>query len=623
MSTAVEIKKQILVVEDESLIATDIQRRLQRFGYSVPATVRSGEEALECARSTPFDLVLMDIRLDGSMDGITTAQALKDELETPVVYLTAHSDNDTLNRAKITEPLGYLLKPIADSDLRSVVQIALYKAEMERRLRNSEAWLSTTLRSVGDGIVATNAIGEIVFMNPLAEQLTGWCANEADRRQLMDVVGLSDESTGEPARNPVYDLFAGESRCYSLLSKVGAVTAVEVACFENRAGDDLLGAIVILRDITARRMMESRLIQSQRMEAMAAMAGGLAHDFNNQLMVMGGYADELAKHLSGEDKKDADAIQQAASIASSLTAELLTMSRRDVAVSEVLNVNEVICEVQPLVSRSLGKDRILTTDLGSPVGFVRGARNQLKQVLLNLALNARDAMPAGGELRIESATIDVPLNSPESRLYRTGSYVKLRVSDTGQGMESGTLSRVFEPFFTTKKPGVGTGLGLSIAHSIVTQNGGYISAESELGKGTTFQILWPSIGTFRGKGTNEDLSPTVLLVEDEDGVRRLMHTYLEREGYQLLEAKNAEEAELIAGAYRNSIDLLISDVIMPGITGLELAERLAPGRPNMKVLYISGYRHTAPDRLQGNVLSKPFLASELLRRVSLLTAQEG
>jgi PAS domain S-box-containing protein len=624
-------RKQILVVEDEGLIAADIQRRLERLGYPMPAIASSGAEALECARSTPFDLVLMDIRLKGDLDGIATAHALKSELDMPVVYITAHADRETIERAKLTEPLGYILKPITDGDLRSTVQIALYKADMERRLRTSEAWLSTTLRSVGEGIIATDTSGEIVCMNPVAEHLTGWAAADAFGSPLMDVLGLLEESQFQPAKNPIYDLFAGECRSYTLVSKTGVRKAVEVECSENCSEADLLGSIVVVRDISHRKEMEGRLIQSQRMEAVANLAGGLAHDFNNQLTVILGYAEELCARLSGEDEEQAREIQQAASIASSITAQLLTLSRRDLPRLEVININEVICEVQPLISHSLGKCRMLTTELGSPLGFVRGDRNQIKQVLLNLALNARDAMPSGGELRVESSTLEVDAESPAARLHPPGPYVRLLVADTGAGMEKGTLSRIFEPLFTTKAAGFGTGLGLSIVHSIIVKNGGSISARSEIGEGTSFEILLPCVGTFQGLGdisssveaAGENSGPTVLLVEDEDSVRRMMHKFLEREGYQLLEARSGQEAKELAEVYGEPIHLLVTDVVMPGMTGPELAARLAPLRPDMKVLFVSGYRHDTLEQ-QGllkrdlNLLPKPFPANELVRRVQML-----
>jgi two-component system cell cycle sensor histidine kinase/response regulator CckA len=500
MPSMEEQRKQILVVEDEGLIATDIQRRLERLGYPMPPIASSGAEALRCARSTPFDLVLMDIRLKGDMDGIATAHALKSELDTPVVYIAAHADQETIDRAKFTEPLGYILKPITDGDLRSTVQIALYKADMERRLRTSEAWLSTTLRSVGEGIIATDAVGEIVCMNPVAERLTGWCAADAFGSPLMDVLGLWEESQCQPAENPIFDLFAGESRSYMLVSKTGARKEVEVECTENCSETDLLGSLIVVRDISRRKEKESRQIQSQRMEAVANLAGGLVHDFNNQLTVILGYADELCKVLSGESREQAAEIMQAASIASSITAQLLTLSRRDAARQDVIDINEVICEVQPIISHSLGKCRTLAIELGSPLGLVRCDRNRIKQVLLNLALNARDAMPSGGSLRLESSTLEIDAESPAARLHRPGPYVRLRVTDSGQGMGPDTLSRIFEPLFTTKAAGFGTGLGLSIVHSIIAQTGGYISARSEIGKGTAFEILLPCVGTSRGLG---------------------------------------------------------------------------------------------------------------------------
>jgi two-component system cell cycle sensor histidine kinase/response regulator CckA len=639
----IAMHKQILVVEDEGIIAADIQSRLERLGYRVPAIARSGEEALHFARSTPFDLVLMDIRLKGDMDGIAAAQKMRTELETPVVYITAHADEETIGRAAQTEPFGYILKPIRDSELRSAVQISIHKHQMERRLHASEAWLATTLRSIGEGVVATNMDGDVVFMNPVAEQLTGWSGAEAHGRPIMEVLALHEESTGAPAENPIADLLTGDTpgtpirgpRAYTLASRTGASATVELACFENRS-DERLGAVLVLRDIGGRRDLERRVMQSQRMEAIANLAAGLAHDFNNQLTVVLGCADELCESLSGAARDRAFEIKHAASLAAAITSQLLTLSRHQAMRPEPLNINEVIVEMQPAISSTLGGTRILTTNLGANLGRVRADRNQLKQVLLNLSLNARDAMPFGGELRIETSNVDIRAGSPKALLFPPGPYVRLLVSDCGEGMDPETLAQIFEPFFTTKKPGLGTGLGLSMAHSIVVQSGGHITARSEVGLGTAFEILLPRLATFQklshidgvqSRAAAADGRPTVLLVEDEENVRRTMHHVFEKEGYQLLEASDGAQAEAIAEKYCEPIHVLVTDVAMPGMTGPQLADRLAALRPDIRVLFVSGYPHDffaqggAPGR-QWNFLPKPFSAAELLSRVrALLVAQ--
>jgi len=595
MQSGQGVRKQILVVEDEGLIALDIQRRLERLGYAVPAIASSGEEALRFARAATFDLVLMDIRLQGRMDGIAAAQALKDELQTPVIYLTAHADADTVSRAKITEPLAYVLKPIGDHNLRSTVQIALYRHEMEQRVRASEAWLSATLRSVDEAIIATNRAGTVAFMNPAAEQMTGWTSEEALGLPLRNVVRLNEEATGREAANALLHSAPQERRCYELITKTGARTPVEVGCAENRSDEEVFGSILAMQSLSARREMESRLVQSQRMEAIANMAGGLAHDFNNLLMVILGYAEELETELANErDRGRATEIKKAAALAGSISKQLLTLSRRDAVSAEALDIHGVIGDIQPLIARTLGTQRTLKLDLGAFAGLVRGDRNRLKQVFLNLALNARDAMPQGGEMRIASSLLEVGEPDPKWRECRPGRYVRIQVTDSGQGMDQGTLARIFEPFFTTKESGAGTGLGLAMVHAIILRSEGYVRASSELGRGTSFDILLPSAATPRQTGEKrgavaaDEAAPAALLVNDEQALRRLMLSCLKGEGYPLLQARGARQAERTSAAYPGPIHLSMTGVMMPRMSDVQLAARPQPLRPEMKSVFVSG-----------------------------------
>jgi PAS domain S-box-containing protein len=609
MQAAPKARKKILVVEDEGLIADDIRRRLERLGYSVPALASSGEEALRLARSESFDLVLMDIRLKGEMDGIAVAEQLQRDRRAPVVYLTAHADQDTVSRATVTEPFGYILKPIADGNLRSTVQVALYKHELERRLRISEAWLSTTLRSMGDGIVATDPNGEVVFLNAAAERLTGWTAGEAKGRELMEILALQDEPSDEPARNPVFDLLPDETRTYQLSSRNGHRVPVEVECFENRDDQELLGAIVALRDVRDRREHEELQIQAQRMDAIASLAGGLAGDFDGVLAGLRAQVDDLYAHLSGEERELAGQIRQAASRTAALTSQLSALSRPDPVCVEAIDANEAIRDAGDALSLCLGADIALECALHPCSGFIQADRNRFRQVLINLALHAREAMP-GGTLRIQTAIVDLDTGEAAARRYRGQWFVRLRFNEPGVESDAARLSAIFEPRFT------GSRFGLAIAHRIVVRSGGHIQAFCEAGKGTSFEILWPCIGTCRGiaglvgRERSHHPIPTILLIEEEDEIRRAMERCLEDEGYQVLAAKTAEHAEKVAAACRRPIALLVGDS-----TAAPLTERFKIPA----ALYLSGYRHNRPS--DPGVLLKPFPIGELQRRVRTLVGK--
>ena len=307
--------------------------------------------------------------------------------------------------------------------------------------------------------------------------------------------------------------------------------------------------------------------------------------------------------------------------------KLLTLSRREVSKTELIELDGVIAEMEPLLAQSLGSGCKLVLELGSSAALVRADRNRFKQVFLNLAMNARDAMKERGELRISTSRIEIGAANPHWPNCRAGRYLRIRVQDSGQGMDDATLPRIFEPFFTTKQPGSGTGLGLAVVHAIITQSEGYIMAASEVGKGTSFEILLPRAEKSQ-KATDPPKAagmaagaPRVLVVDDEEGVRRLMRGCLKREGYEMLEARDAEEAERIACACPGPIHLLVTDVAMPGMSGPQLAARLKPLRPEMKTLFVTGSGSDMLDRAglsPEELLAKPFQVPELTSRVRRL-----
>jgi nitrogen-specific signal transduction histidine kinase len=387
---------------------------------------------------------------------------------------------------------------------------------------------------------------------------------------------------------------------------------------------------VLVEDITERKLLEAQLRQAQKMEAVGRLAGGIAHDFNNLLTAITGYADLALSDLREGDpmRQDMEEILRAAHRAAELTRQLLAFSRQQVLAPRVLDLNEVVQSVDKMLRRLVGEDVELLSVLAPGLGHVKADPGQLEQVIVNLAVNARDAMPTGGKLTIETA--DAELAETRVRDLATvpaGRYVMLAITDSGTGMDEETKARIFEPFFTTKEQGKGTGLGLATVYGIVKQSGGFIWLYSEPGHGTTFKIYLPRV-----EGAADALAPpvgtaevprgteTVLIVEDEEAVRALAKTALTRKGYRVLEAANGGEALLRCESEQAPIHLLVTDVVMPGLGGADLAQRLAPLRPDMKVLFISGYADRAAAR-HGTIqpgaayLEKPFSLEALARKV--------
>lgn len=392
-----------------------------------------------------------------------------------------------------------------------------------------------------------------------------------------------------------------------------------------------------LIDISERKRAEKALkktqeqfLQAQKMEAVGRLAGGIAHDFNNLLTVINGYSDLMLESAptDGRERSHLEEIRRAGKRAAALTRQLLAFSRKQVVAPKVLDLNAIVEGAQTMLRRLIGEDIVFVAHLARPLGQVKADPGQVEQVIMNLVVNARDAMPKGGKLTIETSNAELGEEYARSHAYvAPGNYVMLAVSDTGCGMDAETQSHIFEPFYTTKEQGKGTGLGLSTVFGIVKQSGGHVNVYSEAGRGTTFKVYLPRVEKpveADAKSQAEDVSvsgtETVLLVEDEPGVRSLAQEALRLNGYRALVAGGAEEALALAASHRGAIHLLLTDVIMPGLNGKELADRLALSRPGVRVLFISGYTADAIGQhgiLDAGVsfLPKPFTPHDLLRKL--------
>ncbi|HEX7052096.1 MAG TPA: PAS domain-containing protein [Longimicrobiales bacterium] len=458
------------------------------------------------------------------------------------------------------------------------------------------------------------------------EVVGGWtCDLPAAEREAMEARGIRS--------TVLVPVLAGEQ----WLGFLGFDDAVErewatIEVEALRTAADTLGAAMARKRIErALREREEQLREAQKMEAVGRLAGGIAHDFNNLLTAITGHSELLLAEMEEgvRARDDLAEIRDAAERAATLTRQLLAFSRRQVLELRVLDLNQVVRDVEKMLRRLIGEDVLLLTRLAPRLGAVRADPNHIAQVLMNLAVNARDAMPGGGLLTIETAECRLDRHDgPRGIEIEPGDYVVLKVVDTGSGIPEEIRERIFEPFFTTKAPGKGTGLGLSMVYGIVKQSGGYITVESEVGQGASFRILLPRVAADAEPMVleNREAEPpatgneTVLLVEDESAVRSLVRRVLERRGYKVLEATNGAEAIQLAAGYPDRIDLVLTDVVMPDLAGPELVESLAPLRPEMRVIFMSGYAdHEVVRRgvleYRAGFIGKPFSPDSLSRKV--------
>ena len=501
------------------------------------------------------------------------------------------------------------------------------------KLAASEARLKTIFDAEPACVKLVSHDGVLLEMNRAGLAMLG--ATDAAQivgRRIIDVIHPDDRDRFLELHNTARSGTAarGEFRIVGLTGVERWVDS-HLVPFDASGGKERQTAVLsVTSDVTERKRLEGELSQTHKMEAIGLLAGGIAHDFNNLITAIGGYTELVLRSLDDRDERreDLQEVAKAAQRAAGMTRQLLAFSRRQILQPTVVDVNAMVADLQNLLRRTIPENIDLEFDLSPTLGPVRADHGRLEQVVLNLAINARDAMPQGGKVRIATGIVDVDeVLARRHAPMPLGRYVRLSVSDSGVGMSPETQARIFEPFFTTKDHGKGTGLGLATVYGIVKQSEGFIWVESEIGRGTTFEVYLPIVNervaqavrlpaTFdTRKGAH-----TILLAEDDEAVRRLARDVLTTQGYQVLDARDGDEALAVSRQYPGNIDLLIADVVMPGLSGRGLASHLAGERPDLRVLYTSGYNENMlADSDVGTgaaVLDKPFLPADLLRKVN-------
>jgi len=510
-------------------------------------------------------------------------------------------------------------------------QVQLFRAR--KQIAEREELFRLITENAADMIAVVDGSGNRLYNSPSYQRLLGYSPEELRQSKGIEQVHPDDRQKVIEAAIEAQRSGVGRSLEYRIRHKDGHWVPLEsTASVIKSSGGGVEKLVIVNRDVTERKDLEKKLLLSEKLEAIGKLSGGVAHDFNNLLGVILGYTSELQKRIPPDDpyREAVDEIQNAGKRAASLTQQLLAFSRKQVFEPQILDLKTIVAEAAKMLERLIGEDITLDIVSVQQMGMVKADRGQIERVILNLAVNARDAMPQGGTITIEIA--DVELDESNHTLACTiapGSYVMLKVTDTGCGMDAELQSHIFEPFFTTK--GQGTGLGLATVYGVVKQSGGEIAVESSPGKGATFRIYLPRVSETAEKihvvepsGKTILEHRTVLLVEDERTLRKLTRKMLTEVGLTVLEAENGLQAIEMAERTEGPIDLLLTDIVMPGMSGWALAETLSSQRPEMRVLYMSGYPDGVIARhgIAGpgiTILQKPFTSDELTRRVEEVT----
>jgi PAS domain S-box-containing protein len=625
-----------LIVDDDPEAAARLVAELERCGYSVEwervATAETMRAALE---RQGWDIVFSELTLPGFTSQAALAMLRRREADLPFIVVSAGGRDQALAAIRdgasdfVAKDDLHLLGVAVERELRGAKSRRLQR-EAEAALRESEARFRRLAEDVPDIIFRyrLEPTSWLEYVSPAVTRLLGHTPEELrqGREQWMAPVHVEDQAT--LVRLTLGQIEAGRPVVVRCRTKEGREVRLEIHHSQVKDADGRVVALEgIARDITDRTELEQQLLVAQKMEALGRLAGGIAHDFKNLLTVIGAYAMLLLEELPEDHgaRDELGRIRDATVHGVSLTNQLLDFSRRQVRELEVVQLNHVVDEVERMLRRVIGEDIELTVRCEPQLGSVEADHAGLEQIIMNLAINARDAMPRGGTLTIETANVELDEEAARHHVgVRPGPHAMLVVGDTGCGMDEPTLERIFEPFFTTKEKG--TGLGLAMVYSIVRQSGGSITVDSEPGRGTTFRIVLPR-ATPEGVAARQLAeaqetggSETILLVEDDDAVRRVAGRVLRGAGYTVLDAPGGEQAMQLAAGYEGTIDLLLTDIVMHAMSGFDLARSLAAERSEIRVLYMSGYADEALAHLDGRdfktrYVQKPFTPRILLRKV--------
>jgi two-component system cell cycle sensor histidine kinase/response regulator CckA len=683
----------ILIADDHEANRLMLRTLLEGNGYEAQ-TAAHGEAALEQARQSPPDVIISDLMMP-VMDGYTLLRQWRADPalnRRPFIVYTA-----TFTEAKdeqLAFTLGadaFLVKPLEPEELLARIREVLARAasgelsaargqaldetallqahnavlinkleqkasqleasntelreeiaerkRTEADLRESEERFRATFEQAAVGIAHVAPDGQFLRVNNRFCEMTGYESDELLRLTFQELTLADDRDEGEAARQAMLArrqaAYSAEKRYLNKRGQPFWVGIVTTLLWDQSGAPKYF--ITVITDVTERKTLEDQLRQAQKMEAVGLLAGGVAHDFNNLLTVISGYGDMMlaAPMVTDLDREALKAIMEAGDRATALTGQLLGFSRQTILQPKVLDLNPLVKETARLLGRLIGEDIQLTTTLAADLRQIKVDPGHLDQVLLNLAVNARDAMPTGGRLTIETANLTLGDDYAAFHVdLRPGAYVMLAISDTGCGMTPEVRARIFEPFFTTKGVGKGTGLGLPMVFGIVKQSDGAIHVYSEPGHGTTFKIYFPAVGESvaatepEGHAIGPRGNETILLVEDEPGVRGLATLSLQGHGYHVLAATDGDEAWRIAQEHHASIDLVLADVVMPNLGGTRLAEQLRERFPRIKMLLMSGYTDDAIVRhglLKADTpfIQKPYTPLSLAQKVRQVLDDTG